>query len=172
MKKNITPNLIIMTAFVVIAAVARFLPHPPNFTPIAAMAIFAGACFTKKYFAILLPVVAMLVTDSFLGFYSEMWGVYVALILSVLIGFTLRRKVTVMGVIGVSLISSVVFFIVSNLAVWAGGLCGYPHTIDGLTECYIMAIPFFRNEVLGTLVYSGLLFGIYEVIVRFIPVVR
>jgi hypothetical protein len=172
MKKFFTPNLLIVVALVVIAAAARFFPHPANFTPIVAMAIFAGAYCGKRYFAMLLPIVAMLVTDSFLGFYPEMWGVYVALIASVMIGFLLRKKVTVLGVVGVSLASSVVFFAISNFAVWAGGLCGYPHTVEGLNTCYMMAIPFFRNEVLGTLVYSGLLFGAYEAIIRLIPAVR
>ncbi|MDR0763919.1 MAG: hypothetical protein LBF01_05430 [Bacteroidales bacterium] len=172
MKNIFTPNSLIIAAFVIIAAVSRFFPHPANFTPIAAMAIFAGAYCTRKYFAMLLPVVAMLVTDSFLGFYPEIWGVYSALIISVMIGFALRKKVTVLGVIGASLTSSAIFFAISNFAVWAGGLCGYPHTMEGLTTCYVMAIPFFRNEILGTLVYSGLLFGIYEMVARFIPAVR
>jgi hypothetical protein len=172
MKKIFTPNSLIIAAFVILAAAARFLPHPANFTPIAAMAIFAGAYSNKKYFAMLLPIVAMLLTDSFLGFYPEIWGVYVALIFSVAIGFALRKKVTVLNVIGASLVSSVVFFAISNFAVWAGSLCGYPQTIEGLTTCYTMAIPFFRNELLGTLVYSGLFFGIYETITRFIPALR
>jgi hypothetical protein len=172
MKKIFTPSSLIIIALVIIAVVARFLPHPNNFTPVAAIAIFAGAYSSKKYFAITLPIIAMLSTDAFLGFYPEMWGVYAALILSVVIGFALRKKVTVLGVIGASLTSSIVFFAISNFAVWAGGLCGYPHTVEGLTTCYTMAIPFFRNEVLGTLVYSGLLFGIYEAITRTVPAVR
>ncbi|MDR1973329.1 MAG: hypothetical protein LBQ31_01495 [Bacteroidales bacterium] len=172
MKKFFTPSSIIVLSIVAIAAAARFFPHPVNFTPIAAMAIFAGAYSSKKYFAMMLPVAAMLITDSFLGFYPEMWGVYVALVLSVLLGFTLRRKKTVLGVVGISLVSSITFFAVSNFAVWAGGLCGYPHTMEGLATCYTMAIPFFRNEVLGTLVYSGVFFGLYEAISRTVRTVK
>jgi hypothetical protein len=169
MKKIFTPSSIVVTALVILAAASRFLPHYANFTPILAMSIFAGTYCSKKYYAMLLPIAVMLVTDAFLGFYPEMWGVYVALILSVMLGFVLRKKVSVLGVAGVSLASSIIFYIVSNFAVWAGGLCGYPYTIEGLTTCYVMAIPFFRTEILGTLLYSGVIFGAYHLITRYVP---
>ncbi|MEG1499033.1 MAG: DUF6580 family putative transport protein [Bacteroidales bacterium] len=170
MKKQIfTPMNLTIVGMVVLAAMARFMPHPPAFSPIAAMAIFGGAYFAKKSWALVLPLVVMLATDAYFGYYPEMWGVYIPFIIAGCLGFLLRKKVTVLRVGGICLSSSLIFFLISNFAVWLGGLCAYPMNFSGLITCYAMGLPFFRNEVLGTLVYSGVMFGAFELAKLYLP---
>lgn len=160
--KKISISTWVILGLVVLAAVSRFLPHPICFSPIAAMAIFGGAYFAKKSIAIILPIIVMLATDCIIGFYPEMWGVYLPFVIAGCLGFLLRKKVSVLRVGGICISSSVIFYLVSNFAVWLQGMCGYPMSWEGLMQCYVMALPFFRNELLGTLAYSGILFGAYE----------
>lgn len=161
-KKIITPASLFAIALIIVAAVTRLLPHPANVTPIMAIAIFGGAYFSKKYMAILVPLCILLVTDLVIGTHASMWAVYAAFIMAAGIGMILRNRVKISTVIGASLASSIVFFVVSNFGVWISGFCGYPMTFSGLLLCYEMAIPFFRNEVIGTLVYSAVMFGVFE----------
>lgn len=141
-----------------LAVLSRIIGVIPNFTPIAAIALFGAANFSNKRDAFLIPIIAMFISDLFIGLHPTMWAVYLSFILIVLIGFNLRKKQTVLRIITSSIISSVLFFIVTNFAHF---LVYFPHTFQGLTQCYIDAIPFFRNTVLGDLTYCGILFGSY-----------
>ena len=164
-------RLLALLSAIVAAAALRLVPHPPNFTPIAAMALFGGATFGRRWLAFAAPLSAMLLSDAVLGFYSGMWVTYLAVALIVLVGWVALSRVSVLRVAGAALASSILFFLVSNFGVWA--LSGmYPHNSAGLVACYVAAIPFFQNTVAGDLVYSALLFGGFALLEDAIPRIR
>ncbi|MBI5022810.1 MAG: hypothetical protein HZC05_01420 [Candidatus Magasanikbacteria bacterium] len=147
---------------VLLAIAARFLPHPANFTPIAAVALFSGVYLNKRL-SILLPMAAMFLSDLFIGFYSApiMISVYGSFAVSGFLGWWLGKHRGVVTTFGATLASSTIFFLVTNLAVWQFGTL-YPFTSDGLLASYIAAIPFWRNMLLGDIFYVAVLFGCYE----------
>lgn len=159
--EKITPRFWILTIMIFAAAFVRLLPHPPNFAPIAAMALFGGAYFNKKSFAFSVPLIAMFLTDAIIGFHSGMWIVYLSFALIVVIGMLMLKKVSIKNVVLASVTASLSFFIITNFGVWAFGTM-YPKNIAGLVECYIAAIPFIQNTLLGDLFFSGVMFGIFE----------
>ena len=152
------PRFGVLTAMILLAAASRLIPHPPNFTPIAALALFGGASFADKRAAFLVPLAGLLLSDLVLGFYALMPVVYGSFALIVCLGFWLRRQRSVARIAGAAVASAVLFFIVTNFGVWAFGTL-YPRTAAGLTECYIAAIPFFQNTLSSNLLYAGVLFG-------------
>ena len=159
-------NLISPFLIIAIAVVLRLIPHPPNFAPIAAMALFGGSYLNKRY-ALIVPLAAMLISDLFLGFHNTIVFVYGSFLLTGMVGLWLRNHRTIQNVIIASLFSSIAFFIITNFGVWLVGNL-YPKTFQGLLECYTAAIPFFRNTVIGDLFYTGVFFGGYEVVLRFV----
>ncbi len=156
----INPSIIIL-----FAVVFRLVPHMPNFAPISGMALFGGAYLNKKY-ALIVPLIAMFLSDIFLGFHSTMIYVYGSFIATGLIGLWLRKHKNFTNVVGAALFSSLLFFIVTNFGVWLEGKL-YPANLSGLMESYAMAIPFFRNTILGDLFYTALFFGSYELVLKF-----
>lgn len=132
---------------VFLALIARLLPHPPNFAPMTAIALISGNYFSDKPIAVVLPILAMLISDFFIGFHGLMPVVYLSLMLTVLLGMMVS-KVTLWNV----LLASVIFFLITNFGVWLGG--GYPHTWEGFLMCYTMAIPFFAHSMMGDTFYS------------------
>jgi len=158
-----------LPAFILIALgiAARFLPHAANFVPIGAIAIFSGIYLPKKW-AIVLPVVAMFFSDLFIGFYALpiMLSVYAGFIIMGLIGLQIRKNKKVSTVLGGTVLGAVLFYLVTNGAVWAFGSL-YSHTVAGLLSSYAMAVPFFRNSLLGDLFYTGALVGAYEASLAF-----
>jgi hypothetical protein len=151
-QRTLTLGLIILAA-----ALSRLLPHPDNVTPIAALALFAGVFMEKKSLALAVPLLAMLLSDALIGFHSTMWGVYLGFALIVAIGFMLRQRLGFLSVALAAFAGSLAFFFFSNLAVWlSSGL--YPLTLAGFSECFIAAIPFYTNTLLGDLFYTSLLF--------------
>ena len=151
------------------AAFSRLIPHAPNFTPVISIALFAGA-YLKKGYAFLVPVAALLLSDVVIGFYGleTMAFVYGTLILIVAMGLLLEKKVSAGKLLGLSLAGAVVFFVTTNFAVWLVPGSIYPKTMAGLAQCYVMAIPFFGNTLLSTLVYSAAMFGVYEAAEKFV----
>ncbi len=147
-------------SLIAIAAFARLIPHPANATPVVAMALFLGAIFSRKAWSILIPLIAMLISDWALGFHDQAISVYGSLVLISFIGFALssssHRRVG--RVAGLSIVASSVFYVVTNLTVWLSSEM-YPHTLAGLLDCYALALPFFRNGLLADLFFSGVLFG-------------
>lgn len=137
---------------------ARLIPHPPNFSPIAAMALFGGATFASKRAAFLVPLAAMFLSDVVLGFYSITPVVYGSFALITCLGFGVRRRQTVWRLVSASVAAAVLFFATTNFGMWALE-DWYPRTMSGLWECYVAAIPFFRNTLLSNLFYSAVLFG-------------
>lgn len=163
MKNNsITPGFLLLTGMIFIVAFVRLIPHPPNFVPIAAMALFGGAYFTKKWVAIVVPLTALFITDLIIGFHGTMWAVYLSFILIVMIGMMMIKKKKVSNFFLASVSSSVLFFVISNFGVWITGPY-YSKDITGFTACYTAAIPFFHYTLLGDLFFVALLFGAYEI---------
>lgn len=164
----------VISAFIIIAALSRVLPHPYNFAPIGAMSLFGAAYFTNTKFAFLMPLAAMFVSDLlvnnllFAGFYGEFmfftpgfWYIYGAIALIVVAGLLILKKVNIKTVVGGSLSASVIFFLVTNFGAWVGNPI-YPQTLEGLFMSYAAGIPFFHYTVLGDLIYSGVMFGAFE----------
>ena len=148
----------ILIAMIVAAAAMRLLPHPANFTPIGALALFAGAQFNDKRFAFIVPLAAMFLSDLLLGFHGQMPVTYGAFAVIVAMGFALKERRTALRVGSFSVGAATFFFVVSNFGVWATDRL-YPLTFQGLVACYAAAIPFYQNWPAGTLVYAALLFG-------------
>ncbi len=151
-------------AIILFALLLRLIPHPPNFAPIAAMALFGGAYLNKKY-ALIVPLVALFVSDIVIGFHSTMPFVYGSFILIGLIGIWLQKRKSLQFVFGSTIFSSILFFVITNFGVWSVGDL-YPRTLDGLIRSYYLALPFFRNTVIGDLIFVGLFFGSFELALR------
>jgi hypothetical protein len=155
-----------VAAVILAAALARLLPHPPNVTPIAAMALFGGVFGAGILPALLLPLAAMAASDVLMtlighpdgGWHGTLPFVYASLAATVGIGRLVARRRTALTVAGGAVAASLLFFVVTNLGTWwAGGI--YPLTPEGLSACFVAALPFLRLTLLGDLFYSGLLFG-------------
>jgi len=157
-------NVITAVLLILFAAFSRLIPHPANFAPIAAIALFSGAYFDKKYMFII-PIAAMLLSDIFIGFHSTMPWVYGSFILIGIAGIWLKSHKKVGYIIGTTLVSSILFFIITNFGIWTAGY--YSYTFNGLIECYTMAIPFFRNSLAGDFIYVTAMFGIYELVIKY-----
>jgi hypothetical protein len=160
---------LLLGGMIVLAALSRLLPHPPNFSPVEAIALFGGAYFARRSAAVWVPLVAMFASDLALGLVNGgiYWSyflsagyllVYACIALSAVLGFGLRGRVGVLRVGAYSLLGSVLFFVVTNFGAWLGSPM-YPQTGAGLAAAYVAGIPFFQYTLLGTLCYSALLFG-------------
>ena len=158
--KIFTPGFVFAASIIIIGSLFRLVPHLPNFTPIAAIAIFSGTYLNKKILAFIIPLLSLLLSDMILGFYSYMPAVYFSVGISVMLGFAIRNNVKVLSVLTVSLSSSVIFYIITNFAVWYSSPF-YAQNLSGLTRCYVLGLPFLNNGVLGDICFSSLFFGIY-----------
>lgn len=161
MKKLI---LLFIVVIIALSIAGRLLPHPPNFTPITALALFAGVYLASKTkWALLLPVAVMFFSDLVIGFYDIklMAVVYGSFFTIGLIGMLVSKKKNTATIIFGTISASLLFFLVTNFAVWAFSPW-YPHTIDGLLLSYTLALPFFRYALLGNFLFVGLFFGAYE----------
>ncbi len=169
MDKN--ARLLALLAAIFAAAAMRLVPHPPNVSPIAAMALFGGAYMPRRAMAFVAPFAALLLSDLVLGFYSGMDFVYFSFGLTVLIGWLVASRKTPLRVGAAALASSVLFFVLTNLGMWLfSGF--YPRTSEGLAACYVAAIPFFQNTVAGDLFYTAILFGGFALAERLVPPIR
>jgi hypothetical protein len=174
-----------LLAIIVLAALSRFLPHPFNFTPIAAIALFGGAYFTNRWQAIVLPMAAMLLSDTIIelkgemGFHSGTAMVYGAFALVAILGMISLQKITPLRVVSSALTSSLIFFLITNCAffypvpeVIDPTMISYPHTFVGLMASYTAGIPFLRNQILGDLFFSSVLFGGFALLQRRFEVLK
>jgi hypothetical protein len=157
-------NIAIAIVIILIGASLRLVPHPPNFAPIAAIALFGGVYLSKKT-AMALPLTAMLLSDIFLGFYEVklMAFVYGSFLLCVVSGFWIKSHKKWQTILGGAFFCSLIFFVLTNFAVWVF-TPWYAKTFDGLVQCYLMALPFFKNTLSGDLFYAFVFFGSYELI--------
>ena len=155
--KKTKQKIVLFVYFIGLIALSRIIPHPPNFTPVIAMAIFMPYLTSNLYSAILVPLSAMFVSDLYLGFHSSMFWVYGSILLiTTLSYYTMSIKSTYIHLGSNALLSSTMFFVITNFAVWMFGSM-YPLTLEGLILCYTMAIPFFGNTLTSTLFYIFLL---------------
>lgn len=177
---KITLQFAVITALVLMLAFSRLLPHPFNFSPVAALALFGGARYKSRFSAYLIPLAAVWISDLFLNyaffgrlvaFYDGAFFTYLAFALIVMLGSVALRKLSPGRLLLTSLSASVIFFLISNFGVWlSGGL--YPLTGGGLAACYAAAIPFFRNTLAGDLIYGFAIFYLYELAVNRIPAMK
>lgn len=180
MKVNIKNGILVLV--VLAAAFSRLIPHPHNFTPIGAVALFGAAYFSNRFIAFLVPALAIFLSslvinnvvyqaDSFVWFYADFPAQILAFGLVTLMGFGLLKQIKVKNVLLASLSASLILFIITNFSAWlTTGM--YQQTFSGLMLCYEMAIPFFSNSVIGDLVYCGILFGGYEWVRGQVPALK
>lgn len=158
--QKITPKVYTLIALIIAVSLYRIFPHPHNITPVMALALFAGTYFDKKWMAFTVPLASMFLADLFLGLHNTIIFVYGAMAIAVVIGFWLHNRVSSTKVIGATIGSSLVFFLISNFGVWlVSGF--YSKTWAGLIECYTMALPFLQRSMMGDLLFSGVLFLSY-----------
>ena len=171
MKKNI----LLIVALIVIGILGRMIPHPPNFTPIIAIALLASYVFKNKWIVILTPLMAMWISDlvlnnyrytghhdgGFLVFSSSSLWVYGPIICIALLGTVLIKKVKISNIALSSISGSLIFFLVSNFGVWISGTM-FPKSLFGFIACYTAALPYFGNALVGDLVYCTILFTSYS----------
>jgi hypothetical protein len=161
MKKN---NLIFI-GLILISGMTRLIPHPWNFTPLLAVCIFSGYKIKHNGLAIFLPLISIFIGDLFLGIYSGMVWVYSGYILIILLSRILSKSKSINSKIISAIAGSFIFYIISNFGVWYSGAM-YQLNFKGLVECYIAGIPFYKNTLIGTIIYSGIFFGISEMVER------
>jgi hypothetical protein len=184
MKPKLNLRFSVITMLILFAAMSRLVPHPPNFAPIGGMALFGAAYFAQRYWAFVVPIISMWISDlvlnnivyaqyfdGFVWFYAGSLFTYGAFALIVVLGMFTLKKVRILGLYLSALGASAIFFIVSNFGVWFSGIM-YPKDLGGLTACYIAGLPFLQNTILGDLVYSSLLFGAFEFSLRRCPQLR
>jgi len=150
--------------FVILGILSRLLPHPPNFSPVAMMALFGGTYLGKKP-ALIIPLGIMVFSDIIIGFHSLIWWTWGSFLLISLLGVWLKKRQGLLAAAGKALFSSVLFFLVTNFGVWLS-TDWYPHTLGGLFACFLAAIPFFRNTLLGDFSYFLIFFGGYELAIN------
>jgi hypothetical protein len=164
-------RLLALLGAILAAAALRLVPHPPNFSPIAAMALFSGAYVGRRGLAFVAPLAALLLSDAVLGYYRGMSFVYGSMMLVVVIGWWLSSRRTPLRIGGAAVASSVLFYVLTNFGMWLfSGF--YPRTLAGLEACYIAAIPFFQNTLAGDLFFTTLLFGGFAIAERLLPAIR
>ncbi len=170
-KESLLYRTLLALAMIALAAALRIAPHPWNFTPIGATALFSGAVLKDRRLAFLFPMLALFAGDVFVGFHKLMPVVYASFLLNVAIGLWLRDRRTVARISLATVLGAVQFFIVVDLGVWAFGST-YPHTGEGLLACYVAAIPFLWNMLASDALYGALLFGGYALAERLFPALR
>jgi Family of unknown function (DUF6580) len=158
-------KLFTISAIIFALAVFRLLPHLPNVSPVAAMALFGGAYFADKRLAFIVPFLALFLSDLFLGLHDTMIFVYTGFALTVAIGFLLKGRVSFTNTAFATVVSSLLFFLLTNLGAWmTSGL--YARSAEGLMQAYVAGIPFFQNSLLGNLVFVAVIFGGYQLLQR------
>jgi len=165
----------IITLIIIAATFSRLIPHPWDFTPIGAIALFGAAYFSNRLIAFIIPLISIWLGDLVMNntiyasfHHNKLWVFpssfpweYAGFMLITLVGLVMLKKVKITSVLGASVVASVLFFLVSNFGCWLGNVA-YPQTITGLIACYTAGIPFFWNTLAGDLFYTGVLFGVFE----------
>ena len=172
-------GILLILVMILLAALSRLIPHPSNFTAIGAMTLFGSAYYSKKYFAFLAPLIAMWLSDlainnviyaeyyeNFVWFQSFQLYSFLSITLIAILGFVLFKKVSIKNIAIGTLLAPTLFFIVSNFGSWMSPMALFPKTFDGLIQTYAAGIPFYRNNIMGTMVFSIVMFGVYYLITQ------
>lgn len=182
--RSLRSGPLVLAAMILLAALSRLLPHPPNFSPIEAVALFGGAYFANRLWAVVVPLLAMLISDLALGLLqggiyldyftnAHFIAIYASIVVCTLLGFALRGRATGASVLGASLTGSVLFFLATNFATWLSAVPGSGDACTlGLSSCFVAGLPFFQWTVLGTLFYAAILFGGFALLRARIPQLR
>ena len=172
-KENwIHPRAALIAGIVLAAAALHIVPHPMNFAPIGALALFGGAYFSSKRAALAVPLLSLVAGDIVTGFHRLIPYVYASFLVSVAIGFWLRRKRTAPRVGAATLAGAFQFFVVTNFAVWVTSTGSYSKNLVGLAECYLAGVPLFWNTLAGDAFYVALLFGVMALAEKRFPSLR
>jgi hypothetical protein len=155
----IYPRTAVIAGIVLASAALRLVPHPMNFAPIGALALFSGAYFSSKRVALAAPILSLVAGDLLTGFHQLVLFVYASFLVSVVIGFWLRRKKSLPRIGAATLAGAAQFFLITNFALWASGVGSYAKTAAGLVACYIAGLPLLGNTLAGDAFYGALLFG-------------
>jgi hypothetical protein len=156
-------KLFTLSAIIFALAIFRLLPHLPNVSPVAAMALFGGAYFADKRMAFIVPFVALFLSDLILGLHNSMIFVYAGFALTVAIGFLLQNRVRLTTTAFATVVSSVLFFLLTNFGAWmTSGV--YVKSAEGLMQAFVAGIPFFQNSLIGNLVFVAVIFGGYQLL--------
>jgi len=174
LNQNIKKEYTILILLVVLASFSRILPHIPNFTPIVAIALFSASYFSNKYLAFIIPMLSLWLSDlvinnvilsgyygKFIWFYPGFIWQYASFLIIAIIGIKTLKKRSFIRILGITISSSLVFFLITNFGVWISSSM-YPKNIFGILACYTAAIPFYYSTLFGSLFYSFFLFGIYD----------
>ena len=156
-------SIYLALGLIALLSLSRLIPHPPNFTPILGMAVFSGAIISKRFFAYLVPLLAMLLSDLYLGFHASMPIIYFSLAICVLIGTFIETRVSVLNSFLSISLGVLVFFLITNFMVWYGSGM-YESSISGLMTCYFMGLPFVQNTFISSLLYGMGAFLIYDIV--------
>lgn len=174
--QKINLQFILISAIILLAAFSRVIPHPANFSPLGAIGLFGGAYFLKKWHALIIPIAATWLSDLFINnviyakyypeftwFYDGFYWQYASYLLISVVGILFYKKINPSKVVGGALISTIIFFMVSNVGCWVGNLF-YPQNANGLLTCYMAGIPFVKGTLLGDLFYTSVLFGTFYLV--------
>jgi hypothetical protein len=157
----------LVVGMILLGILSRLAPHPWNATPVMAIALFGGACLSKRA-SILVPLSIVAVSDGLIGWHDTIpftWGAFVP---TAMLGWWVRRRASAGRIVAASLVGSLLFFVITNFGVWLVGNL-YPLTRAGLWQCYVAAIPFLRGTLAGDLVYTAIFFGAYALVTRRTP---
>jgi hypothetical protein len=168
----IHPRAALIAGIVIVAAALRIVPHPLNFAPIGALALFGGAYFSSKRAAFAFPLLAIVAGDVFTGFHQLIPYVYASVLVSVAIGFFLRRNKSVPRIGAATLAGAIQFFLITNFSMWLSSIGNYPKNLGGLVECYVRGVPLFWNTLAGDAFYVALLFGVMALAEKRFPSLR
>ncbi len=169
MRKLKFKKYLVPISLILFAAFFRLIPHPPNFTPLTAIALFGGSVFNRKLIAFLVPFLAMFLSDIIIGFHPTIWAVYLSFGLIVIVGIFLKSRFSFKNLMLATFVSSFLFYLITNFAVWlTSGM--YSHNIEGLLQCYILGLPFYRTttieffaySLIGDLTFTLSIFGAYK----------
>ena len=170
-RNGLLSRTILALVLIVLAAVLRIVPHPWNFAPIGAMALFSGATIQDKRLALFFPLLTLTAGDLFIGFHKLIPLVYASTLVSVVLGCLLRDRKTLVRIAGVTLLGAIQFFLVTNFGVWLF-LGTFPKTTLGLVACYIAGAPLFWNTLASDALYVTLLFGGFALAERLFPALQ
>lgn len=170
-KEHLILRTLIIFAIVAAAAALRIRPHPWNFTPVGAIALFSGAAIPNRRLAFFLPLAVLFASDCFIGFHRVMPAVYGSFLISVAVGRMVAKRRSARRIGLATTLGAIQFFVITNLALWRmGGY--YPKTFAGLVACYVSGIPFFWNTLAGDALYVAVLFGGLALAERLLPAIK
>lgn len=191
--KNLQPRFFVLLLFILTAGVLRItaagqITPFSNFSPVGAMALFGGAYFADKWKSFVFPLLTLFLSDVIMmqtiyrsygdgALLFEGWyWVYLGFAAMVLIGQVVIRKVRVTNVLIACVLAAVAHWLLSDFGTWMSSTSydvttGQPYTKDwqGLIRCYTLGLPFLKNTLLSNVVYSGIFFGLFELMQRNIP---